>query len=300
MYRNMRISILSAVALTLVIAGCSSDGSDPVATAPKQLTVAPVIAGTPTRAAYSGNSMTFVAGDRVSIYAWTGNRSSIADGQMVVNGTANTLGVDGTWTSSPQMLWGDMVTPHYFLGIYPERSVTDFEADPFTLTADYAADDLLAGTNVTGIRATDDPVGIVFSHLMTRLTVSLSFKNQWDGVPDDVTVTALSAGSATVDYLQHRVTATGTPASQSLTAAPSAEGTRAFQGILVPQQGFRQITAVVEGQRFVYTHPDDIPLRSGTSTTVHLTLGRNVIELAGVSIDDWSESVSLDGTVVRQ
>ena len=87
-----------------------------------------------TRVAHSGNSTTFVTGDRISVYAWTGSADAVPSA-FVVDNSINTLGGDGTWTAEPQMLWADNTSDHHFLGIYPERDViTDYNADPYTST----------------------------------------------------------------------------------------------------------------------------------------------------------------------
>lgn len=66
-----------------------------------------------------------------------------------------------------------METPHYFLGIYPNRAVTDFTADEYALdTEKQEASDLLMAVNTgiegAGITATANPVSLMFNHVMSN------------------------------------------------------------------------------------------------------------------------------------
>lgn len=289
--RNVRLCIGGAL-LAAAVTACSGDDRDP-----GPITVAPAIAQprSSTRVAEEGYSMWFTEGDQVAIYAWTGVPGYIDRTQMVVDGVTNTLGKDSLWHSSPQMRWADMVSNHYFFGIYPARKVTDFEHEPFKLTGDYATDDLLVGMNNTGIKATGEPVGIVFDHMMARLQVSLTFKNQWDTTPAGVTVSCLAVDACEVDLVYRRYIPTDgqkTLALMAMASSTDKEQRRSYQdfrGIMIPQQGFREITVSVGDKTFVYTHPQDIPLQQGRVTIVNLTLGRDVIELGGITIDEWTE-----------
>ena len=80
----------------------------------------------------TGNTAVFKSGDKLTLYAWTGSAAAVGT-PLVVDGVKNTLGTDGKWTPETQMLWADMVTPHFFLGIYPARTVTNFTADAYEL-----------------------------------------------------------------------------------------------------------------------------------------------------------------------
>ena len=164
------------------------------------------------------------------------------------------------------------------------------------------ADDLLAGFNTTGLKATDmATVGIVFDHLLARLNVNLTFKSQWETTPEDITATYTAVADAIVNYWEGTSLPNGTAKVLPLSDATTAPGFQySLHGIIIPQTGFRVITVNVEGKNYTYTHPGDIPLGKGMITTVNLIIGRQTIELGTLSIDRWSDGGNFDGTGQRQ
>lgn len=241
--------------------------------------------GTMSKVTTSGNQSVFQEGDKLSLYAWTGSTTAVST-PLVVNGVRNTLGGDGKWTPEIQMLWADMVSPHYFIGIFPARAVTDFTADSYTLDpADYEASDLLIATNVAGLKAQDNPVALAFDHVLAKLYVNLSFRNQWAEAPTVTAVSATAKKTATVGYLTKALTATGTAGPVALTASAN----NAWIGLQVPQTGVNTITVTIGGKDYVFTHTADIPLVSGKYTTVNLAVGRDKIDLVdAITISDWT------------
>lgn len=248
-----------------------------------------------TRATTTGNTTVFEAGDGVSIYAWTGSATTVP-ADKVVNGVVNSLGTDGKWTPATPMLWADMVTPHYFLGIYPARTVSDFTADPYTVdNTNYEQSDLLVARQTSGLTATQNPVSLTFDHAMAKLYVNANFRNQWDAAPEVTSCEATAAKTCTIDYLA-KTYAAGEQDAVALTAKDAAEGyARSFSGLMIPQTGFRTVTLTIGGQAYVYTHAEDIPLEAGKYTIVNLIVGRNKIELGEVSINDWTEGSTISG-----
>ena len=288
------LRFISLAALGLIAAACSSDESAPAQQEAKYITIEATI-GNMTRATTTGNASVFEAGDGVTLYAWTGSATAVP-ADKVVNGVVNTLGTDGKWTPATQMLWSDMVTPHYFLGIYPARTVSDFTADPYTLDpANYEASDLLVARQTSGLTATQNPVSLTFDHAMAKLYVNMNFRNQWDAAPEVASCEATAAKSCTIDYLA-KTYAAGEQDAVALTAKDAAEGyARSFSGLMIPQTGFRTVTLTIGGQAYVYTHAEDIPLEAGKYTIVNLIVGRNKIELGEVSINDWTEGTTISG-----
>lgn len=249
-----------------------------------------------TRVAHSGNSTTFETNDRISVYAWLGADNDMQ--RLVVDNSINTLGGDGTWTAEPQMLWADNTSDHYFLGIYPERNgATDYDADPYTLDFNnQTASDLLVAR--TTAKPTGSAVKLEFEHVMAKLVVNLSFRNEWTIAPEVVSVTAVACTKATVNYLANPVEVNpGT--GQNLVVIPFTGTSASFAGIMIPgQSGFRTINVTLEnGKVYTYTHSADIDLQPGRYTTVNLVLGRDRIELddAGINVSDWENGTSIDG-----
>ena len=288
------LRFIPLAALGLMAAACSNDESAPAQQEAKYITIEANI-GQMTRATTTGNTSVFEAGDGVTLYAWTGQPTAVP-AERVVDGVVNTLGTDGKWTPATQMLWSDMVTPHYFLGLYPERTVTDFTADPYTLDpADYEKSDLLVARQLSGLTATQNPVSLTFDHAMAKLYVNMNFRNQWDQTPAITSCVATAAQTATIDYLAQTVTA-GTQASVSLPATTAQTGYAAtYSSIMIPQQGFRTVAITIDGQQYTYTHDADIPLEAGKYTVLNLIVGRNKIEIGEVSINDWTEGTTISG-----
>ena len=272
------------------LAACNNDETATVST-PEYITVQANI-GALTKVQTTGNTAEFETGDTISLYAWTGSSESVP-ATKVVNGVRNGLGADGKWTPKTQMLWADMVSKHYFIGIYPARTVTDFTADSYTLDPmEYEASDLLIATSLNGIKATNDPVSLVFDHVLAKLNVNLTFRNQWETTPTVTAVEVTAKKTGSVNYLSKTLTASGseTPSGIALTKASDAS----WSGLQVPQTGVRTITIKIDGKDYVFTHTDDIPLAGGQYTTVNLIVGRDQIEMGTMSINNWKEGTTID------
>ena len=289
-----KLFITAALGLS-VLAACSRDNTLP-GFGRKAIAIRASI-GEMSKVATTGNTAVFEAGDQVSLYAWTGSATSVP-ATRVVDGVKNTLGTDGKWTPAAAMLWADMVTPHYFIGIYPARTVTSFTEDAYTLDpSDYEASDLLIAANVAGLKAQDSAVALSFDHATAKLVVNLSFRNQWDAEPTVTAVSVTAKKTATADYLAKKLTATGAAQAVALTSTAN----KAWSGLQVPQDGVRVITVRIDGKDYVYTHTADIPLAGGKYTTVNLTIGRDNISLASeITISDWtSQGGAIDGDVFK-
>lgn len=311
--KTVRLFTLSVLGLS-VMAACSKDGSKADV---KTITVNAGI-GNLTKVAYDGTKATFEAGDNLSLFAWTGDKTAIPE-DLVVDNVDNTLGTDGKWTPLIQMKWADMITDHYFMAVSPAREVASFTADPYTLdpAADkYEDSDLLIAINDNGLKANDNPVDLVFDHAMATLNVNLAFHNQWtEGNPPSQTeiteakiasVVATAKDHATIDYIHKAVTATGLNTGIAMNKVKNASWTT----LMVPQAGFRAITINLSGNdewlggngTYVFNAAQDIKLESGKITTVNLIIGRDQITLDkdGIVITDWvSQGDALDGEVFK-
>jgi hypothetical protein len=239
----------------------------------------------------NAGSETFDEGDVITVYAWTGEATEV--GNLVINGAENQL-TKGKWVATPQMLWTDMASLHYFLGVYPARTIEDFAADPFTLAIpDQAANDLLIATNLTGLTALQNPVTLNFNHAMAKLVVNLSYRNQWSETPTVASVSVTAATSGAIDYL---ATSPVTPAADTEDfnlAATTANTT--YASIMIPQESFSQIRITIDGQTFTYQNEGPISLVSGKVTTVNLIVGRDQVTAGTISINDWLEGETING-----
>ncbi len=279
------IKYFAAAAALLALAAC-----DKFPGRTREITIQAGI-GAMTKVSTTGDKATFDAKDQITVYAWTGSATEVP-ATRVVDGVVNTY--DGVkWTPAAQMLWEDVSSPHYFLGIHPVRTVKDFTADPFTLDPDdYKASDLMIAVNATGLKASATPVALTFGHAMARLDVNLNFRNQWETTPTVSAVTATAKKTATVNYLAAApVTATGEAAKVALSKKSDA----AWSGLQVPQTGLRTLTITIDGKDYVFTHSADIPLAGGQYTTVNLNIGRDRIDLGSMTINNWVAGSTIDG-----
>ena len=69
---------------------------------------------------------TFEEGDEISVYAWTGDATVAPETrERVVNNAINKL-TNGSWVSTPQMLWKNNRDKHYFIGVYHCSNIRPF------------------------------------------------------------------------------------------------------------------------------------------------------------------------------
>ena len=291
--KTFKTIALAMLAATLT--ACSND--DNGGKAPKYINIdAQLSQPTKTTIAADG-TMSFTSGDAISVYAWTGSASTLpttADG-FVVAGNTNTFN-GSTWTASPQMLWKDLTSPHFFIATYPQRDITQTN---FTLdTSKQSECDVMVATNLgtdsKGIIATETAIPLAFDHLMAKLQVNLQFRNQWgESGPTSVAVSINSKSSATIDYLAKSVTPTGDASYITLpSVAAAVEGyAKSYESIVIPVSDLKNIKIAIDGHDYIYTHDTAIQLQGGKTTIVNLMVGRNEITLGSMSIKGWEELV---------
>lgn len=281
--------ICSAFALTLLTAGCNNE--DTVAPPSSRDIEIVTKVGTLTRA----TDEAFETGDRISIYAYETGKPA----EMVVSGVANTLQPDGTWTPATSMKWKDDATAHDFIGVYPENStIVDFSNAPITLGDNMAANDLLIAT-ATGRKAADGAVPLTFDHVMSRVTVNLTFNENMGTAPtvDKVVLRCRLTGS--VNYSDKTAEASGATANMTMT--PVASGT--FRAVTLPQTLAAQepmIIITIAGRDYSFAHTDALALEPGKNRNINLTVSGTApedltVSLGGITINDWGNSETLEG-----
>lgn len=243
---------------------------------------------------FKPDNVPFVTGDKMKLYAWTGNASSVP-ADAAAKGVEYTFGSDMNWSADMPMQWTDMDNTYYFLCFYPARNVTDFTADPYTLnTADQKASNLLVARNLKGMKPSNDPVSLQFDHAMALLIVNLQFRSQWEGTPTVSSVTVRAASSCTINYLNQTYNL-GEQTDIALPATETSEGyALSYQSIMIPQK-IHSLTMMINGEPHSFTHTDGIQLTAGKYTTLNLFVGRDNIELGAVNINDWVPGDVIDG-----
>lgn len=288
--------VLATVALAL---GSCTESENGMGEPAKYITVSSGIGNMSRVTTKDDGTQQFEAGDKISVYAWTGSSEvapAVAD--RVVDNAINTLGADGKWTAQPQMLWKDQATTHFFAAVYPstEASISDLTKLSYKLDAtNQTSNDLLVATSLDGVKAQNNPVQLKFDHVMAKLIVNLQYRNQFGGTPTVRSLVIQNAASdASVNFLTKAVTVAtdAARADQSLIATKANEQ---YESIVVPQSGISKIVITIGDKQYIYTHTSDIKLESGKSTIVNLIVGRDEITLGDVSIGDWGEGDTING-----
>lgn len=279
--------IMTLATVAIMMAACNNETEDLENTS-KYITIEADMAGESRVASKDA----FANGDAISVYAWTGESTTLPTGGFVVENSTNTF--DGTsWTASPQMLWKDGTTKHYFLSIYPDRDITNTD---YTL-----GEELLIATNFgtdnAGVTPTPTPVSLAFDRVLSKLRVNLNFRNQWDETPTVEKVEATAKKTATVTFLTKTVTAKADETADVI--ALDAQTTAAtgydlsYESLMIPQE-FTGVTITIDGQEFKYT--GSVTLESGKVTTLNLNVGRDKVTLASeITINGWGDGSTITG-----
>ena len=288
--KKNNIRIIAAAAGILLLAGCSNDGGMGADADAGSITIDASI-GRMTKVSADGTN--FTAGDAIALYAWTGDAASVP-GTRVVDGVVNTF--DGNrWNPASLMRWGNNGVEHYFLGIFPApANVSNFTEAGYRLDpADYTASDLLVATNLNGVTPSNGTVSLTFEHVMAKLGVNIKFNDEYASNTQVTSVSVSARRNATVNYLTGSVTATGDESYVLLSAKdePATGYNKSYSGIQVPQT-ISHITVIAAGKTYIYDSPTGITLTSGKFTNVGLTIGREEMELATMSVTDWTAGES--------
>lgn len=276
-----KLMLLTGLVLTGALTSCGNDEDTIVITPSEYITVDAGV-GSLTRS----TATAFEKDDQISIYVWTGNTTEVPT-DLVVNNSVNTYD-ETKWTANPMMLWKDMTTAHYFIGVYPVKAITNFTADNYDTTIDLLVANDLKGRSAEG--QNQGIVPLIFNHVMSKLVVGLTFRNQFEGTPTVTSVVTEAQPGASVNYLTATATAAGTSADVALTTTTA---NTSYEQVIAPQN-IRKIKIVIDSKTYTYTSPSDISLVSGKVQTINLIVGRDQIELGSVSINDWVTGTVID------
>ena len=288
----MKAKLIFSALAAVAVMGCNKIENTP---APEYITISTdILSKVSTNA---DGSQIFTAGDKISVYAWTGDAASVP-AVRVVDNAINTLGTDGVWTAAPQMLWKNLVDKHYFVGVYPSHAASEADLSAVKVSvdpADQLGSDVLVATELSGKIAENNPVKLNFSHLMAKVSIELSYRNQWGGGAPEVSAVKIKnlVSSATLDLLTKTITADASPKSD--TTIPELKENEIYGSVLVPQNGITTIAITIDGSDYIYTHPSAIKFETGKVTTIRLIVGRNQVDLADVTIQDWAAGDTISG-----
>ena len=294
--------LLALMAMALALGSCSDNENGIGGEASKYITVSTNI-GSMTRVATDADgSQTFEEGDKISVYAWTGEATVAPETrERVVNNAINKL-TNGSWVSNPQMLWKNNRDKHYFIGVYPISAISDLSAGEYAFDETKQVEsDLLVAVNKDGLSYNVDEqqtVPLTFTHVMAKLVVNLTYKNQWGGIPTvEKVVVGNAAKEATINYLTKVVTPS-TTAKEDFSLPEITENSK-YVSVIIPQEEVKQLTIVIGGKNFVYDNGTPFKLESGKITTVNLEVGRDEIKLGDVKITNWENGSTFSGEALN-
>lgn len=288
--------LFALMAMALTLGSCSDNENGIGGETSKYITVSTSI-GNMTRVATDANGgQTFEEGDEISVYAWTGDATTVpaATGRVVDN-AINKL-TKGSWISTPQMLWKNNRDKHYFIGVYPTKAISDLSAGEYTFDETKQVEsDLLVAVNKDGLSYNVDEqqtVPLTFTHVMAKLVVNLTYKNQWgtEGPTVDKVVVGDAVKSATVNYLTKVITPSAVAEDKANFDMPALTANKQYASIIIPQDGVQKITVVIDGKNFIYDNGTPFKFESGKITTINLEVGRDIIKLGDVNISDWGST----------
>ena len=288
--------LFALMAMALTLGSCSDNENGIGGETSKYITVSTSIGNMTRVATDAKGGQTFEEGDEISVYAWTGDATIAPDAsERVVNNAINKL-TNGSWISNPQMLWKNNRDKHYFIGVYPISAISDLSAGEYTFDETKQVEsDLLVAVNKDGLSYNvDEPqtVPLTFTHVMAKLVVNLTYKNQWgtEGPTVEKVAVGNAAKKATVNYLTKVVTPSAVAEDKADFDMPVLTANKKYASIIIPQDGVQKITITIGGKDFIYDNGIPFKLESGKITTVNLEVGRDVIKLGDVNISDWGST----------
>ena len=293
--------LFALMAMALALGSCSDNENGIGGEASKYITVSTNI-GSMTRVATDADgNQAFEEGDKISVYAWTGDATVVPPSdERVVNNAINKL-TNGSWIATPQMLWKNNRDKHYFIGIYPTALITNLTAAKYTMDVNKQEEsDLLVAVNKDGISysaGTNQTVPLTFTHVMAKFVVNLTYKNQWG--TEGPTVGSVMVGNAvrnaTINYLTKVVSPSTADEDKANIELPAITANKQYASILIPQDGIQKITVKIGGTNYSYDNVTPFKFESGKITTVNLEVGRDGILLNDVKITNWETSTPING-----
>lgn len=228
----------------------------------------------------------FDTGDRIGLTISKGSAPYAENVPMTYDGTA--------FTASGLSWYNDLNEKSVLTAYYPYAE--GGRPDEFTVSSDQTQgngpSDLLAAvkTDVTPVSA---PVGMIFYHVMSQLTIVVS--NSSSAVVTGVSVGGL-VPTAEIDYSAPKAAAkSGVAAAEVKTCEVKPGAT--YRAILVPQQAALTVTVTTDDGRSHSKTLSSAQLESGRryDMSVLVTNEEIQISLSG-DIGDWEDGGSLDGS----
>ena len=328
----MKKNLFLIAVATAVVAACSSDLDEAsvVESCPVRLCTDGLTGMT--RAGLGVQLTQFVNGQQVGIFLAedNGNGSPVTSGTNVTTyDQPLTYVADGSGGLANTQYWPQDGNGLHIYGVYPlaaataaatKAAATDVEAynatgvsftiqadqstnsDPTIGDANYMLSDLMTGLPTDGnpVARTDQNVPLTFTHLLTKIDVSLTAGSGFTQAElADAVVSILGTKPTTTFNVQNATVGTASGDATTITAGTGA----ATSAIIVPQAlaadaSFIQVA--VGGGNYIYKLPAAITFASSTKYTYNLTVSKTGLTLSGTTITPWNSVAPIDGTAELQ
>lgn len=228
----------------------------------------------------------FDTGDRIGLTISKGSAPYAENVPMTYDGTA--------FTASGLSWYNDLNEKSVLTAYYPYAE--GGRPDEFTVSSDQTQgngpSDLLAAvkTDVTPVSA---PVGMIFYHVMSQLTIVVS--NSSSAVVTGVSVGGL-VPTAEIDYSMPKAAAKSGVAAAEVKACEVKPGAT-YRAILVPQQAALTVTVTTDDGRSHTKTLSSAQLESGRRYDMSVLVTNEEIQISrSGDIGDWEDGGSLDGS----
>ena len=227
----MRKSLLIIyMALTaLALASCGEDTLPTDETATDKGVEMKLLMSHPSNKAPTASSY-FEAGDKVGLFV-SEDGKPLEVGGNVVNNEALTFN-GNEWTAAKTLYWDEGLYNVYAYHPYIGR-VSSIEDQPFSVSLDQRTEKT---ATALGVRASDEPVQLVFRHIMSKITIRLVKGEDFEGeMPKNATVYVHNTVTeATIDLQAGVATRHAKAPRQTITAHH--DGDNLYSAIVVPQR----------------------------------------------------------------
>jgi len=253
------------------------------------------------------NKYVFEPGAQIQIVGWTGawtdyNKPWENEEDTWWNSAVSTFN-GRKWKTDPYMRWQngkDLI--HNFLAYWPASLAepnSDLTNIPIEIKGDPEKDDILLA-KWTNKRPDDNELELQFNHLMARFDVNLIFRDEYTNVGDISIETNLN-NKGSCNLLTGKFSFTlgkGIP----LTKNPNANGNYHWSGtcITVPHEFIGELLTLKfigngEEKTIDYEHTGQLNFESGKRTTLTLYVGKDKVELGGVTVTGWEQEDIIAG-----
>lgn len=270
---------LLMLTMIALFASCSNDSDDPIVPALNSVTISPTFSssGTMTKA----TELSFEEGDKIGLTIIKEDQSTYADNSLM------------TYTNSVfegNVAWYEGKETSKMLAYYPYSSAG--APTSFSILADqttgYGASDLM-GAVKDNVQPTNDAVGMIFKHLLSKIVVNVQTDTDIASV-----VLQNSIPTATVDLENLTTTVDQTDTAADITAQTITSNAN-YRAIVVPQTSSLTIV-VTTAQGKVHTQKlSSATLVGGGQYSISVEITNDQIKVAMTGdIENWTNEGEID------